>query len=193
MDFVAIDQSIIEGVYKYLKPLSIKITNNRDKGHDLLQDSIEIIMKKDQDILKKLSDSGEINNYCAAIMYNSYHFQYSKFNYQENKRKKNTPYSIDINDLRNRYQPPEVERTTQSLDEYEEQQMVVKYMRQSDYFDPIDINILLCYFGTQYNAKAAWLEVKEAGVKVSWGWWHKRLKEVKEKIPNKFKQRWKAY
>jgi hypothetical protein len=182
------DKQLIEEIYYFLQKVSRGITSNKETQHELVQEVTLQVLKKDFDVIEGLKERGELDAWLCSIMYRNYSSNNSPFNYHERKLKDLVPYSIDLEwvEVEDKKQPPK----KIGRDEYNEQQRVLNYMQLCIHFTPLDVNIMIQYFGTQYNFKETHEELVEAGVDVSYGWMYSRLKEIKAKIPNEFKVRW---
>ena len=182
------DRELIEEIFYFLQKVSKGIKTDPITREELVQEVILQILNKDFTEIEGLRDRGELNAWLCGVMYRNHSSNNSPFNYQKRKYKELVPYSVDYEGFQIKDKGQPVNRINK--DEYNEQQSLLNYMRLNIGFSPVDVNIMIEYFGTQYNFKETFELLKAEGVDVSYGWLYQRLKEIKAKIPNEFKVRW---
>ena len=182
---------IITEVFEFLDGLSRSICRDHNTRDELRQEVIEQILIKDKKQIIDIDSEGKIIDYCAKIMLVNYNSSTSPFKYHRIKKNKSTVHYEDYEGFIELYKFSNDNVPTS--DEYIEQQMVLDYVLGSDNFDSTDYGILKAYFGAAYNFKEMYLQLKEDSCIIfSYGWMHARLKSIKDRIPNEFRERWKS-
>ena len=181
---------ILEEVYTFLDCLSKDIVRDKVTREELLHEVIVQILEKDKETIVDIYHNGGINGYVARILLSNYNFPTSPFNYQRIKHKNNVVSFDNYDNFIEWYTFSYDHRSNR--DEYEEQALVIQWMKDSGKFTPIQIGMMKSYFGCEYNLSETVREINEKGKICSRVWFHYELQKIKDQISEEFKIRWKS-